>query len=65
MDEIRRQRQLRGLSRVRLAVLSDMDPTTLWRYETGRRSPTVAALEKLAATLGVEAVDLMAPKAKE
>ncbi|MEJ7872430.1 MAG: helix-turn-helix transcriptional regulator, partial [Rubrobacteraceae bacterium] len=59
MESLKALREQRGLSRETLAVGADMSPVTLWRYETGQRSPTVDQLEKLAEVMGVEVGDLL------
>ena len=57
MEQITTLREQKGLSRAKLAVLADMNPVTLWRYETGQRSPTVDQLERLAEVLEIEVSD--------
>jgi transcriptional regulator with XRE-family HTH domain len=57
MEQIRTLREQKKMSQAKLAVLADMNPATLWRYETGQRSPTVDQLERLAEVLGVEVSD--------
>ncbi len=63
MERLKALREQRGLSRETLAVGADMSPVTLWRYETGKRSPTVDQLEKLAEVMDVEVGDIL-PKAQ-
>jgi transcriptional regulator with XRE-family HTH domain len=63
MDQIRRLREEKGMSQAKLAVLADMNPATLWRYETGQRSPNVDQLERLAGVLEIEVSDFF-PKAQ-
>ncbi|MBQ0055316.1 MAG: LexA family transcriptional regulator [Synergistaceae bacterium] len=46
-------REKRGLLQEDLALLAEVTPVTLSRYERGERTPTVATAEKLAAALGV------------
>lgn len=50
-------REKRGLSQAKLAARSDMNPATVWRIETGQRSPTVKQLERLAAAMDLEIAD--------
>lgn len=57
MERLKILRETKGLSQAQLAVMADMNPTTLWRYETGQRSPTVEQLERLAEVLEVEVND--------
>jgi transcriptional regulator with XRE-family HTH domain len=63
MESIKKLREQKGMRLAKLAVLADMDPATLWRYETGKRSPSVERLEKLAEVLEVEVIDFF-PKAQ-
>lgn len=63
MERLKILRETKGLSQAQLAVMADMNPTTLWRYETGQRSPTVEQLERLAEVLEVEVNDFF-PKAR-
>jgi transcriptional regulator with XRE-family HTH domain len=57
MKEVRRIREERGLSQARLSELSGVDPAGVSLIETGRRSPGVDTLQKLADALGVEVAD--------
>ncbi len=54
MERLKVLREQRGLSREILAADADMSPVTIWRYETGKRSPNVETLEKLAEVLDIE-----------
>ncbi len=54
MERLKVLREQRGLSRETLAAEADVSPVTLWRYETGKRSPNVETLEKLAKVLEIE-----------
>jgi transcriptional regulator with XRE-family HTH domain len=56
--EIRRLRQARGWTGAQLAVYAGMAPSAISQIETGRRSPNSGSLEKIAAALAVEVVDL-------
>jgi transcriptional regulator with XRE-family HTH domain len=58
MEELRRLRKQRGMTQAKLAVLADLDPSSLSQIETGARHPTTRTLEKLAGVLGVEVRDL-------
>ena len=57
MEELIRIRQERGMSQTDLAAASGVDRATINQVEGGRRSPTIATLEKLADALGVEMAD--------
>lgn len=46
-------RKSKGLTQSRLASLADLSASTIAMYETNRRQPDGAALEKLATALGV------------
>jgi len=63
MDEVRRIRLERGLSQQHLAELANVNKVTLVHLETGKTSPNVETLEKLAAALGCEIADFF-PKAE-
>ncbi|MGI8541394.1 MAG: helix-turn-helix domain-containing protein [Rubrobacteraceae bacterium] len=63
MERLKVLREQRGFSREILAADADVSPVTLWRYETGKRSPNVETLEKLAKVLDVEVADFF-PKAE-
>ena len=53
-EQIKRVREQKNMSQPKLAVLADMNPVTLWRYETGKQSPRVEALERLAKVLEID-----------
>lgn len=55
---LRQWRERRGLSVRGLAAKAGVSYVTIVRIETGRLSPTVAMLEKLARALGVTLRDL-------
>ena len=63
MEELRRIRKEKGLSQAKLAVLADLDPSTVNQIEVGARWPNTKTLEKIAAVLGVGVADLY-PKAE-
>ena len=63
MEELRRLREEMGWSQTRLAQESGTDRATINQVEGGRRSPTIATLEALAAAMGVEVADFF-PKAQ-
>lgn len=61
MDVLLRQwRERRGLSVRALAERAGVSYVTVVRIETGRLSPTVATLEKLAEALGIRVRDFFA-----
>jgi transcriptional regulator with XRE-family HTH domain len=56
---VRAWRQRRGLSLRRLGERAGVSYVTIAKIESGRMSPTVATLEKLARALGIAARDLL------
>jgi transcriptional regulator with XRE-family HTH domain len=58
---LRRWRDRRGFSLRVLGERSGVSYVTIQKIESGRMSPTVATLEKLAAALDVPVRDLFAP----
>jgi len=63
LEELRRIREEAGLSQSQLARESGVDRATINKIEQGKRSPSIATLESLARTLGVEVADFF-PKAQ-
>ncbi len=63
MQELKRIRNERGWSQRRLATEAGVDQVTVNHIETGKRSPNVETLEKLARALDVEVADFF-PKAE-
>lgn len=63
MEQLKALRERKRLSQVKLAQRADMNPATVWRIETGQRSPTVEQLERLAEALDLEVSDFF-PKAQ-
>ena len=63
MQAVRRIRKERGWSQERTAAEAGIDRVTLVHIETGRSSPTVETLQKLAGALGVEVADFF-PRAQ-
>jgi len=65
MEQLKRLREERGLSQVKLAARADIDPSTVNQIERGAREPSPATLRKLADALDVSIADLFedaAPK---
>ena len=58
---LRHWREQRGLSVRALAERAGVSYPTISRIESGRMSPTVEMLEKLAKALDIDARDLLAP----
>ena len=63
MDSVRQIRKERGWSQERTAAEAGIDRVTLIHIETGKSSPTVETLQKLASALAVEVGDFF-PKAQ-
>jgi transcriptional regulator with XRE-family HTH domain len=63
LEELRHIREGAGLSQSQLARESGVDRATINKIEQGKRSPSIATLESLARTLGVEVADFF-PKAQ-
>ncbi|HEV2091767.1 MAG TPA: helix-turn-helix transcriptional regulator [Rubrobacter sp.] len=63
MQAVRRIRKGQGWSQERTAAEAGIDRVTLVHIETGRSSPTVETLQKLAGALGVEIADFF-PRAQ-
>lgn len=62
VDKISKLAQVRkeqGLSQERLSVISGVHRVSIARYETGKSSPNVRTLEKLAAALNVKIGELV------
>lgn len=59
MDELRRIREKRGLSQQSLADRAGVTKSTVYEAETGRRTPMLDSLGKIADALGVEVADLL------
>jgi transcriptional regulator with XRE-family HTH domain len=57
LEELRHLREQRGWSQAKLAQESGVDRATINQVEGGRRSPTIATLQALAAALGAELGD--------
>lgn len=64
MDSVRRIRKELGWSQERTAAQAGIDRVTLVHVETGKSSPTVETLRKLAGALGVEIADFF-PRTQE
>jgi transcriptional regulator with XRE-family HTH domain len=56
---LREARRQRGLSQEALALEADMKRSYLSDLERGTRNPSIRAIERLAAALGVEASSLL------
>jgi transcriptional regulator with XRE-family HTH domain len=59
---VRRLRQLRGLSQEKLAVDSEIDLTYLGGIERGRRNPSLMVMVRIAAALSVPLPNLLDTK---
>lgn len=52
--KIKFERQKRGFSQEELALAANLSRSALWKIETGKVSPTITSLEKIAKALGME-----------
>lgn len=59
-DNIRMLRQKNGLSQEQLALLSNMNTSYIGQIERGEKNPTIRTLEKIAAALSIEFIELFA-----
>jgi transcriptional regulator with XRE-family HTH domain len=59
MEQLKRLREERGLSQVKLAARADLNPATVNQIERGVRNASPGTLRKLAEALGVSLVDLI------
>lgn len=57
--KIKLERIKRDISQEDLALDACLDRNTIWKIESGRVSPTIDSLEKIAKALGVEFAILM------
>lgn len=60
-ENLKRTRQMRGLSQEQLADIAELDRSYVSSCERGQRNATVKTLERLAAALGVPASQLLEP----
>ncbi len=66
MNAIRNLRERRGLTQSRLAELAHTSQPTIAAYEAGTKSPNLRTLERLARSVGLEAVvDYVPPLTRE
>ena len=59
MEQLKRLREERGLSQVKLAARADLNPATVNQIERGARNASPGTLLKLAEALGVSLADLI------
>lgn len=64
MPELKKRRKERGLSLEALAAAVDLSASQISRFESGDRHPKFIDLEKIAAVLGCQVHDLVAPGAE-
>lgn len=60
-DRIRMAREMRGFTLVQLGQMSGVAPSTIQKIENRQMTPSIAILLKIAAGLGVEPPELIAP----
>lgn len=56
--KVKFERQKRGFSQEELALKSGLSRNAIWKIESGRVSPTIVSLEKIAHALGMEFSEL-------
>lgn len=56
--KIKFERQKRGFSQEELALESGLSRSAIWKIESGKVSPTIESLEKIAAALGMDFASL-------
>ncbi len=61
MDRLRELRRLKVLTLRELEEESGVSYNTIWRLENGHRQARPSTIRRLAAALGVEPADLVAP----
>ena len=59
-EELRKAREQSGLTQEKLGFESDYHPTYISQLERGLKSPTLKAIVKISAALGIKASDLIA-----
>lgn len=59
MDTLKNRRSELGLSLAELSARTGLSTSSLWAIETGRSSPTVRSLRKIAHGLGCRVEDLI------
>ena len=59
MEQLKRLREARGLSQVKLAARADVNPATVNQIEGGKRTASPATLHKLAGALDVSLYELL------
>lgn len=66
MNVVRDLRESRGLTQVELAKLARTSQPTIAAYESGRKSPNLRTLERLARASGLDlAIDFVSPMTRE
>lgn len=58
-NNLKRHRKSKGLSIRQLAAEADMEHSTIFRYEQGKRNPSLTIVHRLAAALEISVVDLV------
>ncbi len=52
--KVKFERQKKGLSQEELAFKAELSRNAIWKIESGRVSPTIATLEKIAQALDID-----------
>lgn len=59
---LRAERKARGLSQEALGELADLHPTYVGSVERGERNISIDNMERLAAAMGLDVVELLSPE---
>ncbi len=54
-----KEKKKRHLSQLELALIAEIDKTTLWKLETGKTEPTFKTLKKIAKAFDMNVFSLM------
>ena len=65
MNRLRQVRKAMRLSARELSELSGISMLSIYRYETGERSPRISDLDKLANAMRVSVFDLIGPNERQ
>ena len=57
--KVKFERIKRNLSQEQLAFKANVNKNTIWKIETGKASPTIETLEKIANAFGMNFLDLI------
>lgn len=58
-ENLKRIRKIKGLTQDNLSELTKISITSIQRYESGKRQPTIESIDKFAEALGVSVFELL------